>query len=53
MVRTKPFIGHIKGHVRFKFARDYINKDFNFWNSVIFADESQINPFGTDRKISC
>lgn len=50
--RNKPFISQRNRRIRVEFAREHINKDLNFWNSVIFADETKINLFGSDGKIS-
>ena len=50
--RNKPFISQRNRRVRLEFAREHINKDLNFWNSVIFADETKINLFGSDGKVS-
>lgn len=31
-----------------QFSKDYVDKDSNFWNKVIFSDESKFNVFGSD-----
>lgn len=50
--RNKPFISQRNRRVRLEFAREHINKDLDFWKQVIFADETKINQFGSDGKIS-
>lgn len=50
--RNKPFISQTNRLKRLQFAREHVNKDLDFWNSVIFADETKINLFGSDGKIS-
>ena len=47
-VRAKPFISPKNRQTRLKFATDHLHKDSTFWNSVIFADESKFNIFGSD-----
>lgn len=34
------------------FARQHLDKDFNFWKQVIFTDESKFNIFHSDGKIT-
>lgn len=48
--RNKPFISPKNLKSRLKFAKDHVNKDQSFWNTVIFADESKFNLFGSDGK---
>ncbi|XP_066152748.1 uncharacterized protein [Euwallacea fornicatus] len=48
--RNKPFIGRRNRRARLEFARKHIDKDLNFWNSVIFADETKIYLFESDGK---
>lgn len=31
-----------------RFAQNFFNKDLDFWNTVIFADESKFNIFRSD-----
>lgn len=48
VARKKPFINKKNQAARLKFAKEHINKDSNFWEQVIFADESKFNIFGSD-----
>ncbi|GBM70950.1 Transposable element Tc1 transposase [Araneus ventricosus] len=50
VARRKPFL--IKAHLRalLDFAISYIKKPPEFWNSVLFVDESKYNVFGSDGK---
>jgi DDE superfamily endonuclease len=38
---------------RLQFARLHISKDQNFWNSILWSDESKFNIFGSDGRIRC
>lgn len=44
----KPFISTTNECKRLEFANSHINKDKNFWNSVIFIDECKFNIFISD-----
>lgn len=48
--RNKPFINKKNKKARLQFAKDHLNKDNAFWNTVIFADESKFNLFASDGK---
>lgn len=48
--RKKPFISAINKAKRLEFAKNFINKDENFWKNVVFSDESKFNLFGCDGK---
>lgn len=48
IARKKPFISAKNQKCRLKFAVDHLNMDSGFWDSVIFADESKFNIFGSD-----
>jgi len=48
VARKKPFISKKNIQSRLAFAREHINKDSTFWNTVIFSDESKFNIFGSD-----
>ncbi|GBM96008.1 Transposable element Tcb1 transposase [Araneus ventricosus] len=50
VARRKPFIS--KEHLRalLEFAKSYIKKPPEFWNSVLFVDESKYNVFGSNGK---
>ncbi|GFT46133.1 transposable element Tc1 transposase [Trichonephila clavipes] len=48
VARQKPLIGKRNRVKRLKFAKEHILKPQQFWNNVIFSDESKFNTFGSD-----
>ncbi|GFX25987.1 transposable element Tcb1 transposase [Trichonephila clavipes] len=48
VARKKPLIGKKNRVKRLKFAKEHILKPQQFWNEVIFSDESKFNIFGSD-----
>ncbi|GFX97823.1 HTH_Tnp_Tc3_2 domain-containing protein [Trichonephila clavipes] len=48
VARKKPLIGKRNRVKRLKFAKEHILKPQQFWNVVIFSDESKFNIFGSD-----
>lgn len=48
VARNKPYINPKNRLCRLNFAKEYVSKGPEFWNSVIFADESKFNIFGSD-----
>ena len=46
--RKKPFVNKINRKKRIDFANEYKNKTNEFWDKVIFSDESKYNIFGSD-----
>ncbi|GBL92705.1 Transposable element Tc1 transposase [Araneus ventricosus] len=50
VARRKPFISRVNQKERLKFARCYFKKSKEFWESVIFVDESKFNVFGSNGK---
>ncbi|GFY04359.1 transposable element Tc1 transposase [Trichonephila clavipes] len=48
VARKKPLIGKRNRVKRLKFAKEHILKLQQFWNEVIFSDESKFNIFGSD-----
>ncbi|GFT37335.1 transposable element Tc1 transposase [Trichonephila clavipes] len=48
LARKKPLIGKRNRVKRLKFAKEHILKPLQFWNEVIFSDESKFNIFGSD-----
>ncbi|CAH2108158.1 unnamed protein product [Euphydryas editha] len=47
-MRKKFFVNKVNREKRLEFAKTYQNKDREFWNKVIFSDESKFNIFGSD-----
>ncbi|GFT94606.1 transposable element Tc1 transposase [Trichonephila clavipes] len=48
VARTKPLIGKRNRVKRLKSAKEHILRPQQFWNEVIFSDESKFNIFGSD-----
>ncbi|GFT57740.1 transposable element Tc1 transposase [Trichonephila clavipes] len=48
VARKKPLIGKRNRVKRLKFAKEHILKPQQFWNEVIFSDESKFNILGSD-----
>ncbi|GFW07772.1 transposable element Tc1 transposase [Trichonephila clavipes] len=48
VARKKPLIGKRNRVKRMKFTKEHILKSQQFWNEVIFSDESKFNIFGSD-----
>ncbi|GFW26886.1 transposable element Tcb1 transposase [Trichonephila clavipes] len=46
--RKKPFISERNRRKRLDFAKSHVNLSDEFWNTVIFSDESKFNIFGSD-----
>lgn len=46
--RKKPHVSEINKEKRMEFATEYKNKTNEFWEKVIFSDESKFNIFGSD-----
>lgn len=51
IARKKPYINATNRKKRLDFAKQYIIKLPDFWNQVIFSDESKFNIFGSDGQI--
>lgn len=50
LARKIQFISRVNQEKWFEFAKQYINKDFEFWKKVVFTDESKNNILGSDGK---
>ncbi|GFY34920.1 transposable element Tc1 transposase [Trichonephila clavipes] len=50
VARKKNLIGKRNRVKRLIFAKEHILKPRQFWNEVIFSDESKFNIFGSDRR---
>lgn len=48
VARKKYFVSETNRKKRLQFAKDNINASPDFWNRVIFTDESKFNIFGSD-----
>ncbi|GFY44796.1 transposable element Tc1 transposase [Trichonephila inaurata madagascariensis] len=46
--RKKPFISSVNQQKKLDFASAHVDKDFDFWKTVVFTDESKFNVFGSD-----
>ncbi|GBN30630.1 hypothetical protein AVEN_51783-1 [Araneus ventricosus] len=50
VARRKPFLSKAHRRALLDFHKSYIKKLPEFWNSVLFVDESKYNVFGSDGK---
>ena len=52
-VEKKPCITKVnkKKKKRLKFANEYINKDNDFWDTVLWSDESKLNIYKSDGRV--
>ncbi|KAL7723160.1 hypothetical protein ACLKA6_019931, partial [Drosophila palustris] len=48
VARNKPFISPKNRLARLTYAKTHLSMTPDFWNTVIFADESKFNIFGSD-----
>lgn len=46
--KKKPYINKRNRKARLNFAKEHQNKSQDFWNNVIWSDETKINIFGSD-----
>lgn len=51
VARRKPHISEINKKKRIEFAKNFGNKPKEFWNNVLFSDESKFNLFRSDGRI--
>ena len=47
---SKPYISEVNRKKRLEFASKYVTMPDNYWDDVVFTDESKFNIFGNDRK---
>ena len=44
----KPYVNKINRRTRLEYAKNYREKPLDFWNKVLWSDESKFNLFGSD-----
>ena len=49
VARKKYFVSEANRKKRLEFAKQHINKPMQYWNRIIFSDESKFEVFGTTR----
>ncbi|GBM88750.1 hypothetical protein AVEN_254218-1 [Araneus ventricosus] len=52
VARRNFFVNERTRKLRLDFSKSMVDKDILFWESVIFADESKFNIFGSDGRIT-
>lgn len=52
VARRKPFISKKNKRKRLEFAKQYLQKGTEYWEDVIFTDESKFNLFGSDGRFT-
>lgn len=50
--RRKPYISEINRKKRLEFAEKYANEGPNFWDKVLFTDETKINLYQSDGRVN-
>ena len=50
--RKKPYISEVNRRKRLQFAKEYVDMNKNCWKDVLFSDETKINVFGSDGKVT-
>jgi len=50
IAKKKPLLSIKNVKKRLQFAREHIQKGPNFWNMIVWSDESKFNVFGSDGK---
>ncbi|GFY33282.1 transposable element Tc1 transposase [Trichonephila clavipes] len=48
--QRNPYISKANRQTRFAFAKMYVRQSTEYWENVIFVDESKYNIFGSDGK---
>ena len=51
VARNKPYVSNTNRKKRIVFAKNHVHESFDFWENVIFTDESKFQVFGSDGRI--
>ena len=51
VARKRPYVNKANRSKRLNFAKTMSNKSQNFWNTVLWIDESKFNLFGSDGQV--
>lgn len=52
IARKKPFVSEVNRKKRLLFAKEHLDCDGSFWETVLFSDESKFNLFGSDGRVN-
>ncbi|CAF1233788.1 unnamed protein product [Didymodactylos carnosus] len=50
VARKKPYVSKMNRVKRLKYAKEMLGKPFDYWDTVVWSDESKFNLFGSDGK---
>ena len=48
VARKKPYVNRINRLKRLKYAKEMLRKPLDFWDTIVWSDESKFNLFGSD-----
>ncbi len=51
VARKKPYVNKMNRIKRLKYAKEMLKKSIDFWDTVVWSDESKFNLFGSDGKV--
>ncbi|CAF1479687.1 unnamed protein product [Didymodactylos carnosus] len=51
VARKKPYVSKMDRVQRLKYAKEMLEKPFDYWDTVVWSDESKFNLFGSDGKV--
>ena len=51
VAHKNPYVNKINRRKRLEYAKNYREKPLDFWNKLVWSDDSKFNLFGSDRKV--